>query len=76
MYEHENGPTDVSYDEYHRDGLDARGLEPLIAGGIDLDAMTLTGGDWAVPSTPVLVGVGCAGRNSRSAAATRWCPTG
>ncbi|GLY78274.1 hypothetical protein Airi01_065410 [Actinoallomurus iriomotensis] len=45
MYEHENGPTDVSYDEYHRDGLDAGRTEPHIAGNIDLDSMgIITGG--------------------------------
>jgi hypothetical protein len=44
MYEHDNGPTDVSYDEYHREGLADESIEPLIAGGIDFDAVPLTGG--------------------------------
>jgi hypothetical protein len=45
MYEHKKGPTDVSYDEYHRDGLADGSIGPDIAAGIDLDAMgTLTGG--------------------------------
>jgi hypothetical protein len=46
MYEHENGPTDVSYDEYYRDGLADGSIEREVIGGIDLDAVgTLTGGD-------------------------------
>ena len=72
MYEHEDGPTDVSYDEYHRDGLEAGLIEPHVGGGIDLDAVgTVTGGGWVATSTQVPVGVGCAGLNSRSAAAIR-----
>ncbi|MEU9671202.1 hypothetical protein AB0E25_37760 [Streptomyces bobili] len=45
MYEHEQGPTDLSYDEYHRARLTGgSGTFPIVA-DIDLDAMGVaTGG--------------------------------
>ncbi|MFC7265049.1 hypothetical protein [Streptomyces lutosisoli] len=46
MYEHQQGPADVSYDEYHRAQLADGSAEPLIVGGVDLAGVgTVTGGD-------------------------------
>lgn len=45
MYEHEQGPTDVSYHEYHQARLADGSIEPRIIAGTNLDAVgTATGG--------------------------------
>ncbi|MFF3013750.1 hypothetical protein [Streptomyces sp. NPDC057939] len=44
MYEHERGPVDVSYEEYHRAGLADGSARPHIVGGIDLDEVSITTG--------------------------------
>ncbi|MFD0723427.1 hypothetical protein [Streptomyces globosus] len=45
MYEHEQGPTEVSYDEYHQAGPADGSTRPHLAGGLDLDAVGIaTGG--------------------------------
>lgn len=53
MYEHEQGPVEVSYDEYHRARLADGSTRPHVVGGLDLDAVGIaTGGEvWAVPGT-------------------------
>ncbi|MGC5395897.1 hypothetical protein ACPXCP_09085 [Streptomyces sp. DT20] len=45
MYEHEQGPTEVSYDEHHQARLADGSTQPHIVAGIDLDAVSIaTGG--------------------------------
>ncbi|MEV5943450.1 hypothetical protein [Streptomyces sp. NPDC051994] len=45
MYEHEQGPADVSYHEYHQARLADGSVQPHVVGGIDLDAVGIaTGG--------------------------------
>lgn len=45
MYEHERGPTDVSYHDYHQGRLADGGTLPRVVAGIDLDAVSVaTGG--------------------------------
>lgn len=45
MYEHEQGPADVSYDEYHQARHTDGSTLPHIVAGIDLDAVGVaTGG--------------------------------
>lgn len=45
MYEHEHGPSHVTYDEHHQARLAAGNLPPRIAGGVDLTRVgTVTGG--------------------------------
>lgn len=46
MYEHDQGRSDMSYDEYRRACLADENIEPHIVGDINLDAITTTtGGD-------------------------------
>jgi hypothetical protein len=45
MYEHERGPTETSYHEYHQARLTEGSVQPCIIGGIDLEAVGVaTGG--------------------------------
>lgn len=45
MYEHEQGPADVSYHEYHQARLADGSIPPHIVAGTDLDAVSVaTGG--------------------------------
>ncbi|MFI6447234.1 hypothetical protein [Kitasatospora sp. NPDC050543] len=45
MYEHVNGPTEVTYDQRHRARPADGSVQPMIVAGIDLDAVgTATGG--------------------------------
>lgn len=45
MYEHQQGPADVSYHEYHQARLADGSVQPHVVGGIDLDAVGIaTGG--------------------------------
>jgi hypothetical protein len=45
MYEHEQGPADVSYHEYHRARLTEGSAQPHVVAGIELDAVSVaTGG--------------------------------
>ncbi|MGW5719826.1 hypothetical protein ACWEVP_26925 [Amycolatopsis sp. NPDC003865] len=44
MHEHENGPTDTTYHERSQARLAAGSAEPLVVGGIDLEATTVTTG--------------------------------
>ncbi|MEU3505707.1 hypothetical protein ABZ726_35140 [Streptomyces hundungensis] len=45
MYEHEQGPAEVSYHEHHQAGLADGSVQPHVVGGIDLDAAGVaTGG--------------------------------
>ncbi|OSC57556.1 hypothetical protein CJI59_13100 [Streptomyces sp. Alain-F2R5] len=45
MYEHEQGPADVSYHEYHRARLTEGSAQPHVVEGIELDAVSVaTGG--------------------------------
>ncbi|GAA3503340.1 hypothetical protein GCM10019016_104500 [Streptomyces prasinosporus] len=41
MYEHEQGPTEVSYDEYHQARLADGSSRPHIVGGLGLDAVSI-----------------------------------
>ncbi|MFF7994659.1 hypothetical protein ACFZDG_33395 [Kitasatospora xanthocidica] len=46
MYEHEQGPRDVSYEEYHQARLADGNRERRVLGGVDIDAVgVVTGGD-------------------------------
>ncbi|MGW6582985.1 hypothetical protein ACWF76_27015 [Streptomyces globisporus] len=45
MYEHKQGPADVSYHEYHQARLADGSVQPHVVGGIDFDAVGIaTGG--------------------------------
>ncbi|MGG8410452.1 hypothetical protein ACM614_29805 [Streptomyces sp. 12297] len=45
MYEHEQGPADMSYDEYQRAQVAAGSIEPHLIGGVDFNTVgTTTGG--------------------------------
>lgn len=45
MHEHEQGPSDMSHDEYHQDQVAAGHIQPEIIGGIDFTEVgTVTGG--------------------------------
>ena len=45
MYEHEEGQSDVSYDDYHRAEMAAGSFEPMFVGGLDLNTVGVaTGG--------------------------------
>ncbi|MFJ6784942.1 hypothetical protein [Streptomyces yangpuensis] len=45
MYEHEEGPADVSYHEYRQAGLADGSIRPAVFAGIDLEVGIATGGD-------------------------------
>lgn len=74
MYEHEQGPSDVSYDEAPRARLADGSLAPDIVGA---STSTEWGpspeATWAVLSTPALAGGACAGRSLPGGPVTRWC---
>ncbi|MFJ9779755.1 hypothetical protein ACIRSS_09240 [Amycolatopsis sp. NPDC101161] len=44
MYEHEEGPTGTTHHEYRQARLAEGGVEPVVVGGIDLEARTVTTG--------------------------------
>ncbi|MEU9467326.1 hypothetical protein AB0D78_11825 [Streptomyces avermitilis] len=77
MYEQEQGPTDMSYDEHNRARLTDGSIKPQIIASIDLTGVgTATGGIWAAPSTPAPAGGVCAGRSLPGGPAIRSYPTG
>lgn len=77
MYEHKQGPADVSYHEYHQARLADGSVQPHVVGGIDFDSVGIATGEvWAVPSTRAPAGGGCAGPSWPGGPATRSCPTG
>ncbi|MFD8799010.1 hypothetical protein [Streptomyces atroolivaceus] len=78
MYEHEHGPVDVSYDEYHQARPAEGSTQPHMVGSNGLDDVSIaTGGEvWAVPGIPALAGGGCVGPSLPGGPATRWCPSG
>lgn len=76
MYEHEQGPADVSYHEHHQARLADGSVQRHVFAGIDLDAVGVaTGEGSAAPSTRGPVGGGCAGPSLPGEPATRSWPT-
>ncbi|MGW1765549.1 hypothetical protein ACWCQL_15935 [Streptomyces sp. NPDC002073] len=42
LYEHEQGPADMSYDEYQRAQVAAGSIEPHLIGGVDFNTVGTT----------------------------------